>query len=223
MTPLNFKEKRRRRLEQMVGRFDGRIAQLHRHSQQLSRLRLALFLAAALISGVTFLTWGAWPWLVVTLLAFIPFLAVVFLHRRVDTAVLRWQTWRQIKQTHLARMTLDWDKLPPPLPFTANPDHPFAVDLDVMGEYSLHRLLDTAVSGDGSARLRDWLLDTRPNPDQIASRQTLTRELADMPLFRDKLHLYGRLSAPQDDGKLSGQQLQTWLEQPDDSRQLRRL
>ncbi|NKQ35118.1 MAG: hypothetical protein HF973_05815 [Chloroflexi bacterium] len=220
---MDQKAARQHALQQQLERLDGRIAQLDQQSQQLSRLRLALFLAAAFISGVTFLTWGAWPWLVVTLIVFIPFLVVVFLHRRVDTAVIRWQTWRQIKQTHLARMTLDWDNLPPPLPFTASPDHPFATDLDVMGEYSLHRLLDTAVSDDGSARLRDWLLDTRPHPDPITYRQTLTQELTAMPLFRDKLHLYARLSAPQGDGKMSGQQLQTWLEQPDDSHKLRRL
>ncbi len=220
---MDQKAARQHALQQQLERLDGRITQLQQQSQQLSRLRLALFLAAALISGATFLTWGAWPWLVVTLVVFIPFLVVVFLHRRVDTAVIRWQAWRQIKQTHLARMTLDWDNLPPPLPFTAPPDHPFATDLDVMGEYSLHRLLNTAVSDDGSARLRDWLLDTRPDPDPITYRQTLTGELADMPLFRDKLHLYARLSAPQGAGKMSGQQLQTWLEQPDDSHKLRRL
>lgn len=219
---MDPKAARQHALQQQLARLDGRIAQLEQQSQQLSRLRLALFLAGAVISGFTFLTWGAWPWLVVTLLVFLPFLVVVFLHRRVDTAVIRWQTWRQIKQTHLARMTLDWEKLPQPIPYNASPDHPFAVDLDIIGQYSLHRLLDTAVSSDGSARLRDWLLETRPNPDQITYRQTLTQELANMPLFRDKLQLHAVLSTGQTEGKLSGHQLQTWLDQPDDSAKLRR-
>jgi len=32
--------------------------------------------------------------------------------------------------------------------------HPFEVDLDIVGERSMYRLLDTAVSREGSKRLR---------------------------------------------------------------------
>src|SRR6185295_8572820 len=62
-------------------------------------------------------------------------------------------------------------------------------DLDITGERSLHRLLDSAVTEEGSERLRSWLLNTQPDEQLIRQRQTLVQELKDHSWFRDKLQL----------------------------------
>jgi DNA mismatch repair ATPase MutS len=90
-------------------------------------------------------------------------------------------------------------------------DHPFALDLDLVGERSLHQLVDTAVSLEGSQRLRDWLLTAAPDPASIQKRQMLVQELTPMSLFRDKLRLNAALVAQKSDEKWPGQRLLDWL------------
>ena len=167
---MNKREKRQRMLQNQVTRLQRQGAQWQQLSDRLSGARIFFFVLGALFCVFTFLTWGPVPWLMVTAVAFIPFLVMVASHRRVDTAVTRLNIWLEIKQTHLARMTLDWDNLPEPLPVPERLSHPFGVDLDLLGTRSLHQLLDTAVSQEGSTRLRDWLLVAEPQLDIIYQR-----------------------------------------------------
>src|SRR6185503_1627211 len=57
------------------------------------------------------------------------------------------------------------------------------------GERSLHRLIDSAVTSEGSERLKSWLLQVRPSAELIEHRQALVRELKDHSMFRDRLQL----------------------------------
>jgi hypothetical protein len=105
-------------------------------------------------------------------------------------------------------MDLAWQKLPPALPVPSGLDHPFALDLDLIGERSLQRLLDTAVSLEGKERLRDWLLDTQPDYSTIAQRRQRIGELIQMPHFRDKLRLNALLVSEKE---WFGRPLLDWL------------
>ncbi|MCL4263023.1 MAG: hypothetical protein KJ069_07395 [Anaerolineae bacterium] len=201
--------KRKKALENQV----RRLAAVHKTKQerasQIIHFRLAAFVLAAVVSGITFFEWGAMVWLPVTAVAFIPFIALVIWHRQVDTAVTRLSLYHAIKQTHLARLSLDWENLPPPLPAPERLEHPFAIDLDLVGARSLHHLLDTAVTHEGSARLRDWLLETNPDPATIAQRQALVAEPTPQFRFRDRLALQAMLVNRS--GRFSGQALTAWL------------
>lgn len=209
-------------IEKKVGRLNGRIQSLQQQSRTLTQVRVITFIGGALLSGFTFVQWGAWPWLLVTLLVFVPFLVSVFLHQRVETAVTKWTTWRDIKQMHLARMNLDWTQLSPPLQMEVARDHPFAVDVDVLGEFSLHRVLDTAVSESGRQRLAQWLLETDPDAPTILLRQQQVEELTRLPHFRDKLILQAMLVARQAKERVPGEQLVAWLETPAQRADLRK-
>lgn len=202
--------RREQALQGQVRRLAARLAQDRQLSDQIARARLVLFVLAALVSGFTFVTWGATPWLVVTAVVFVPFLVMVVWHWRVDTAVTRTGIYLQRKQTHLARLALAWEDLPAPLPVPERQEHPFAHDLDLLGPRSLHHLLDTAVAHEGSTRLRDWLLETNPDPGMIRQRQALVGELAKMPRFRDRLALQATLVT--DTGRFSGQTMVAWLQ-----------
>ncbi len=46
----------------------------------------------------------------------------------------------------------------------------------------------------GGRRLRDWLLETEPDPARTGNRQTTVAELIQMPAFRDRLVLNALLS-----------------------------
>lgn len=200
-----------RALQNQIGRVQRRLAGLNQENDRLVRWRLTSFVGGLVISAAALLSYGVWWWLGVSVVALAPFVVLVGLHRRVETAVRCLTIWQQIKETQLARMALDWDRLPAARPLPPRFDHPFALDLDLVGDRSLHQLLDTAVSVEGSHRLQDWLLDTAPKLAQIEKRQALVQELAHLPLFRDKLQLNAALVARDTSEKWPGQRLLDWL------------
>lgn len=202
---------RERGLENQVRRLTARQQRGQQLADRIVRYRLLLFILAALASSVFLFRWGTQWWLPFTAMAFTPFIVLVIWHRRVDTAVTRLLLYRTIKENHLARLALDWENLPPPLPTPERQEHPFAYDLDLVGSRSLHHLLDTAVTQEGSARLQSWLMHSNPDPATMAQRQALVAELARQPRFRDRLALQAMLVNRT--GRFTGQAMLTWLEQ----------
>lgn len=214
------KQKRLARLESQIGRLQKQIASLRRQSEQLTAVRLTLFTLGGLGSAVLFVTLGATIWAATLLPFFVPFIIAVAYHRRLERGLRRFEMWRQLKEQHVARMKLNWTAMPPPFPANISPDHPFAYDFDLIGERSLHQLLNTAVSPEGAQRLQDWLLASLPALSTIQKRQAAVEELATKPLFRDKLALNaldvvqkenGRRGHSRENGWL-GQQLLAWLD-----------
>src|SRR2546430_1799062 len=120
-----------------------------------------------------------------------------------------------IKQIQIARIRLDWDQIPhgdqsPPVS-----GHPFETDLDITGERSLHRLVDSAITKEGSHRLKSWLLTNEPDVLLIKKRQSLVQELKGHSLFRDRLQLLSSITSGE--GKVQGSQwdsniLVNWIE-----------
>ncbi len=220
---MSEKSKQVRLLQHQLYRLEQRLVALRQRSERFSRWRLVLFGLAAVVSAAVFLRWGPVAWLWATAVSFVPFFAVVAIHRRVDTAVARFAIWHQLKQTHLARMTLDWDSLPAAQAFAVPPDHPFAHDLDLIGEFSLHRLLDTAVSRGGSQRLHHWLLEQTPQPAAVLTRQARVRELTNQTRFRERLALQATLAVDRASERWAGQELVDWLQNEDTERPLRPL
>ena len=209
-------------IEKKIERLNGRITEMQKQSRSLTQVRIVTFLAGMLISGFVFINWGAVPWLAVTALVFIPFIVSVALHRRVDNAVTKWTTWRGLKQMHLARINLDWTTLPDPLQMEIEKDHPFAVDVDLLGEFSLHRLLDTAVSESGRQRLANWVLNLEPKVDIVLRRQKQVEALTQMSHFRDRLTLNAELMTQLTGDRVPGEKLVAWLETRSEQAELKR-
>jgi hypothetical protein len=176
-------------------RLEQRTARLRRTSQFYSWIRITIAVAGLLGAVAAFHIVGAWMLLLCAACAALLFSVVAALHREADMTINRYQHWIRIKSAHLARATLDWDRIPASFGFPARPKHPFEADLDITGPKSLFRLLDTASSLDGSRRLRDWLTDPVPNLEASRRRQALVRELEPRPLFRDRLELHAAIGA----------------------------
>jgi len=188
------------RLEQL----DKQIARLRRRGEFLNAIsrkywnaRRVIFVAGALLalafcnfSGSTI------AWYVAALIAIV-FAVVTIYHTRVRDSITRNSLLIEIKQVQIARINLDWDHIPAADPNTFIQGHPFESDLDITGERSLHRLIDCAVTKEGSERLKSWLLNPRPDAAAMEHRQKLVRELKSHSVFRDKLQLlsaFARLS-----------------------------
>lgn len=224
---MNKRQQRQQLLQRQVHRLERRLNQLQETSQRLSRLRLVIFLIGTAVSLFTLFRAGVWAWTGVSILAALPFAWAVSQHRHVESTIRQHKLWQQIKQTHLARMALDWKTIPATLPRPVRLEHPFALDLDLVGDRSLHQLLDTAVSHAGSERLREWLLSTQPDPEAITRRQALVQDLITMPRFCDRLTLYATLAVSDDEPSLSrdkwpGQRVLDWLAQQENITSLRK-
>ncbi len=197
------------RLQRQIARLDRQIAGFSRQSTRYAWARLGLFAAAVVISVFLGIAWGLVPGVIGGLVGLSLFSTAAHYHNRLKAGIARRTLWRAIKQAHLASLALDWEHLPPPLRADGGP---LALDLDLAGERSLHRLIDTCVTQEGSRRLLDWLAAGVPDPAGMQRRQALVRELVPRVILRDKL----RLSALWPDHKLGqrweGRRLLDWLE-----------
>ena len=202
--------RRERTLRRLIAAADRRIAGHHELSSRLTTARLILFLVGIALCVTLFkLGWYLAGNTALALLVLV-FVAVASYHNRLVQRMHRWRLWRTIKQTHLARIQLDWPAIPrrehePPA------DHPYAKDLDLLGSHSLLHLLDTTVSSNGRERLTSWLLHPSPDRSQWARRQRLAQELSRLTLYRDRLVLEGLLVGEQE---IDGRRLQAVLLTP---------
>jgi hypothetical protein len=176
---------------------ENRIARLKRRAQELERIsrkywlvRRVLFICGALLALLFCKYSGGTTGVILATVVLVVFVTVAVYHNRVRDSISRNALLVRIKEVQVARINLDWEQLPSWEREPAEPGHPFETDVDVTGERSLHRLLDTAVTKEGSRRLKSWLLNPRPDSQVIQKRQSLVRELAGLSIFRDQLHLH---------------------------------
>lgn len=204
---------RLRVFQQQVRRLEQRLAALTALSNRLSWLRAMVFFTGLIISGLVFYFYGPWRFAVSLIVSVVLFSLAVYAHQRLEFAVARHRSWREIKLTQMARMQLDWAFIPALSRQQPRFEHPFEADLDLVGDRSLYQLLDSTVSLEGSRRLRSWLIDPLPDRQQIIRRQQLVRELIPRYLFRHKLILNTTVAA--NTAKIwHAQRLLAWLEQP---------
>ena len=196
-------------LQRQVARLDIRLARLAALSERYVQARFGLFVALVVLVFLAFSQVNDTAGYTALILSVILFNVVAYFHRRVKRGVQQYQHWRAIKQAHIARIQLDW-ALIPPADSAAPPEHPFAIDLDLVGERSIHQLLNVAVSHEASQRLLAWLLTTVPAPAQITQRQALVKEMTPLTTFRDKLTLYGWLASG-DTGQIEALSLVSWF------------
>lgn len=202
------KDNRKSALERQVQRLGRRIETLQQQSNRFSTFRLFAFVIGLIVSVLAgfqniLFGWGVFlAWVLI-------FVGIVRVHNRITHTLSQHRLLQQLKTTHLARIVLDWEKIPLPPVQSPGSEHPFAIDLDLIGNYSLHHLMDTSVSYEGSVRLKNWLLATEPDDAQIHYRQLLVKELIPIWLFREKLILAARLV---NEKRWRGQSLLDWTD-----------
>jgi hypothetical protein len=210
------KTARLRALHNQTVRLKGRVEQLDRTSYRYSWVRIAVFCAGPPVIGLAFFVAQAWPAALCAVVWLLLFGVSVYAHRRVKRGIERHHLWLQIKSTQIARARLEWDQIPSTFHHQPDPEHPFEVDLDLTGKRSLHHLLDTAVSYEGSQRLRAWLTAPIPDPELAIWRQQVVRELTPLHLFRDKMVL-NAMEAAGARRTWKPNQLVEWLQSSDTS------
>ncbi|HSY21237.1 MAG TPA: MutS family DNA mismatch repair protein, partial [Polyangiaceae bacterium] len=132
--------------------------------------------------------WGhrSWPWAVIGLLVAV-FVGLVFVHANVEQEKERAQAAVRFHVRGLARLALDWERLPLASERFRAGGHPFSSDLDVFGRASLMQLTDATDTEFGERRLAALLSLEDPVgwPDAISARQQAVRDLAGRSAFRE--------------------------------------
>lgn len=199
---------RLRALQRQILRLESRLKQMRVRSDRFSRYRLLAFFCTLLLTATTNFTVGETIAWVVFSLGMLTFIVLAFLHRLLNRSMRRAEIWLSLKQQQEARMRLDWERIPA-CEYKIDPEHPFQFDLDILGERSLHRLMDIAVTREGSSQLTQWLISPVSSPSSILKRQKTVRELIPRTHFRNKLYLHFSLVSQ---SQLEGRQLIRWLE-----------
>lgn len=201
---MNQRKLRQRTLNKAIAYSGKRIRALKDLENRFSWYRILAFFGGLGIAFALYWVSEIVSW-VFFFAAIIVFNIIAYYHRRIERSLRKHTTWGSIKATQLARMQLEWDKIPEStLKPSGNTGHPFESDLDITGRHSLHQLLDIAISREGSRLLGDWLLTKIPDPQEIEQRQKVIRELANLPGFWEKLLLKFKLVSEE---QLSGKEL----------------
>jgi hypothetical protein len=199
-------------------RFEQKKTALTTISRRVSWLRLIAFLSGIAVTWIMAASVGSLAGGITLIVASVVFTMLVIAHRRLDRQETRLRLLQAYTRQQIARQRLAWDGIPVPAA-AIEPRLPHDIDLDLTGPRSLHHLLDTAISLQGSVRLASWLTNDTPDPQKIAARQAVVGELAHLPGFRQHLTLIFRLISRQ---PLDAEKLLAWLQTPFDAVRLQR-
>jgi len=193
---------------------------MHALSRRLSWYRLVIFLiGGALVFISSFWISEKFAWFF-AITAFAIFSIIAFCHHRLEKGIRRHQIWMEIKKSQIARMDLDWEKIPGSMLQLPLSDLSFEKDLDITGSRSIHQLIDISISREGSRRLATWLLQKVPDLTGILKRQKVIQELVALTRFRNRLLLNFRLVSG---AQLEGKQLLDWLRTEPPSKNIKNL
>lgn len=208
---MNIRENRLAAFERQEQRLERRLQQLNYWSTRYWTIQIAIFIGGILITFIA-LAIARWLGILVALLAVGVFWLAIRNHRKVDTSIVKHQVRQRMIKAQIARMQLDWSGIPSVPERAEHTDHPFDVDLDISGACSLHQLINTGVSFEGTMRLRDWLLSTTPDLATIYQRQARIEELVPMSGFRNKFMFHSLFATRYSQEQLEGGRLRQWLE-----------
>lgn len=164
-----------------------RAAELERSHLWLSRARLATVLTLLVLGAAAWQGWLSGWWLAVPAALFT---ALAVVHDRVLRALrtaTRAVDWHELA---LARLEDRWVGRGGAGERFRDPEHPYALDLDICGKGSLFQLLTTAQTAAGEESLACWLLEGA-DAATVRRRQAAVRDLAARPLFREDLYTVG--------------------------------
>ena len=162
-------------------------AQLQRRHLLLGNIRIAVFVA---IVALAWFSRSHWFWFYLLLAAIVLFVVLGIVHRRVVLALNRAKRAAAVYLRGLARMEDRWAGSGETGDEFKDPLHPYAEDLDILGQSSLFQLLSTARTRMGKRCLARWLLAPATAQD-IAERQPAIIEFKQKVGLREELAVAG--------------------------------
>jgi hypothetical protein len=206
VTPPNA----RRAYSELREQHAATIARRQAQSDRLSLGRLIAFLTAGALIATALTRHEVWAWLgfgVATLGFVVAVVMQQWVLRTIDGATIR----RDLYGRHLQRLTEQFAQLPSRGDTLLSHEHPYAWDIDVVGEGSLFNRIDVTQTVHGEQMLAAWLSSAAPI-EVIRARQIAVNELASHVEFRAELEAAALMA--RGPGKLDGAPFRDFAELP---------
>ncbi|MBX7044941.1 MAG: hypothetical protein K1X86_03810 [Ignavibacteria bacterium] len=175
--------------EKIISKLTERINFLNKKSNSLSYYRLSVIIAGIILAFISFNRIGTYTGIAVLICDFAVFAVLAASHSKLISSIDKLKRFIKIKNIRLAKMNLDWDNIPPEKKDYRDSHHPFEIDLDITGKYSLLRILNSTFSKEGYELLKQSLLNPLKNFTELIRRQNIVKELIPYESFRQKLFL----------------------------------
>ncbi len=199
-------------IRNQIRRLDQNLVEMDKTRKSLSWWRLLAFSGGVLITYLGYFFGGGWVGTACLAAGIATFAFAVSRYQRLNARIELFQIWRDLRKTQIARMNLDWKLIPakpaPILEQDSSCASALALDLDLLGDHSLHTLLDRGISDEGTKRLAEWLLASDIDFDTLYQRQRAVAELKHMSRFRDRLYANLKLVSNE---PLRGGRMLRWL------------
>lgn len=187
--------------------FKSEAERLQAKYDRYALIRLAIFIAAILF---TIFLWSlSWIWGILFIGLFIAaFYRFVVWHQRIQETARHFDRLAQVNAVELEVLAHNYQAFPTGKAFLKM-EHPYALDLDIFGDYSFFQYTCRASTAIGQARLADYFLEPLTDEAIIRARQKAVEELRDHLDWRQHFQAYGR-DAQDEPAHL--ELLQQWLE-----------
>lgn len=206
-------------LERIIAKLEIKVEMLKERSKQFSYYRLIIFLAGIVSSLILYFVFNTLAFSM-SMVVFITIFGIVSKnHNKILESMQKHVIWLEIKKAHQARAALNWDALPNQSPEFHDINF-IETDLNLIGDQSLHHLLNTSISSGGKNLLRTWLSDLNPDFNEIHHKQLLIKELIPKTRFRDRLILISTLVSK---NNFEGDKLLIWLKEKKSKINLKKL
>jgi hypothetical protein len=173
--------------EERLGARTAEVALWTRRGETIANLRLAIFLAFAVLGWLAWREAIALWWLALPLVAFF---VLVFRHETVRQGLRRAERGAEHYRRGRARLHGEWAGRGEDGGRFLDLEHPYAADLDLFGPGSLFELLATPRTASGEETLAAWLLHPA-DAEVIAARQAAVTELQPKLDLKEDLAVLG--------------------------------
>ena len=86
---------------------------------------MGIFFGGVLLSVLAYFFVGWWLLIVFAAVTLVVFSMAVYFHQRLNRSITRHTILLRIKMSQVARIRLDWERIPPPRFSDASQEHPF--------------------------------------------------------------------------------------------------
>lgn len=165
--------------QERLRQHESAAAELNRRHLFLGNVQIGVFIAILILAWFSRISWVYFYLLLATIAGFI---ALGVVHRRVMREMSRAKRAAAVYVRGLARVEDRWAGSGDTGDEFKDPQHPYADDLDILGQGSLFQLLSTARTRMGRQQLANWLLAP-------ASIQEIEQRKAAIVEFKQKVTL----------------------------------
>jgi MutS domain V len=207
-------------IETQIKRFTILLNKLEKKSRKLGTLRAVILLSGIIIFLISYFYLATIYVIIIAALFLIVFGILTKYHNQIDYGIKKIKICINNKSLNIARINIEWDKLPSPKSSNHNQLHPFEFDLNISGEFSLHRLIDSSATREGSLKLLQWFTIIDPSLEEIQWRQRTVKELIPLTKFREKLLLNSGMITKKE---LHGKRLLDWVNETSNIKTLKKI